>query len=108
VPAVPSDADFLLTIRVEGRDHKVLIDSGASLSIFKPGVSSAEIVPTNQVARGVTGNLLEIIGSQKVVFTLGTKAFDCEFMVAPLDVEYSGIFGTDVLRHGGNSRSTYE
>jgi hypothetical protein len=29
---------------------------------------------------------------------LGRKAFGCEFMVAQLDVEYSGILGTDVLR----------
>jgi hypothetical protein len=59
VPAY-AGAELLLTILVEGRDHNVLIDSGASLSIFKPGVSSVEIVPTNQVARGVTGNLLGI------------------------------------------------
>jgi hypothetical protein len=96
VPAY-SDAE-LLTIQGEGRDHKVLIDSGASLSIFKPGVSSVEIVPTNQVARGVTGNLLKIQVSQSVVFTLGEKVFECEFVVAPIDVKYSGIFGTDVLR----------
>jgi hypothetical protein len=86
-------------IQTEGRDHQVLVDSGASLSIFKSGMSGAEIVPTNHVARGVTGNLLEIIGSQKVRFILGKKSFECEFVVAPLDVEYSGIFGTDVLRH---------
>lgn len=79
----------------------MLIDSGASISIFRPGVSNSEITPTTQVARGVTGNLLEIVGSQRVEFTLGEKAFDCEVMVAPLDVEYSGIFGVDVLRHMG-------
>jgi hypothetical protein len=75
------------------------VDSGASLSILKAGVSTTEIFPTAQAAKGVTGNLLEIIGAQKVEFTLGKKKFCYEFVVAPLDVEYSGILGVDILRH---------
>jgi hypothetical protein len=36
--------------------HFVLVDSGASLSVMKPGVSHSEIHPTQTAVRGITGN----------------------------------------------------
>jgi hypothetical protein len=91
-PAVQAETELLLTIEIEGQLHHVLVDSGASLSILKEGISNTEIFPTEQAAKGVTGNLLEILGMQNVEFKLGKKKFCFEFVIAPLDVEYSGIF----------------
>jgi hypothetical protein len=58
----------LLTIQIEGQEHHVLVDSGAILSISKVGESEADILPSDQAARGVTGNSLEILGIQGVEF----------------------------------------
>jgi hypothetical protein len=69
-PTIKENTELLLTIQIEGQEHQVLVDSGASLSILKNGVSSAEIFPTSQVAKGVTGNLLEITGTQNVEFSV--------------------------------------
>jgi predicted aspartyl protease len=89
----------LITIQIDGQEHQVLVDSGASLSILKQGVSSAEIFPTSQAAKGVTGNLLEIRGVQNIEFSIDKKKFCYDFVIAPLDVDYSGILGVDILRY---------
>jgi hypothetical protein len=38
--------ELLLEIEIEGKCHLVLVDSGASLSVMKPGISSSELQPT--------------------------------------------------------------
>jgi hypothetical protein len=90
--------ELLIEAQVEGNLHRFLVDSGASLSLIKPGVSSAEIKPTDLAARGITGTKLKSIGTQEVEIVLGTRMYTHEFLVTKLDVEYSGVFGIDLLR----------
>jgi hypothetical protein len=45
-------SELLLEVQVEGELQRFLIGSGASLSLVKPGVSRAEIKPTDMAARG--------------------------------------------------------
>ena len=71
---------------------------GASLSVIKPGISSSELLPTQTAAKGITGKKLRITGTQIVTFCVGSKTFEHEFLIAPLDVEYSGVLGVDVLK----------
>jgi hypothetical protein len=74
--------------------------NGASLSILTAGESHADIFPTAQAAKEVvSGYLYEILGTQNVEFTLRKNKFCYEFVVAPLDVEESGILGVDILRY---------
>jgi hypothetical protein len=54
-----SGHELLLEVEVEGQLHQFLIDSGASLSLVKPGVSQAEVQPTNMAAKGITGTQLK-------------------------------------------------
>jgi len=49
-------------------------------------------------ARGITGTQLESIGTQDIEFRLGNRLYTHEFLVTSLDVEYSGVFGLDILR----------
>jgi len=90
--------ELLLEIEVEGRSHLVLVDSGASLSVMQPGVSDAELRPTQTVARGLTGNKFKTTGIQAITFRRGSKTFKHEFLIARLVVDYSGILGVDILR----------
>ena len=46
--------ELLLEIEVDGRCHLVLVDSRASLIVMQPGVSGAELQPTQTAARGIT------------------------------------------------------
>jgi len=90
--------ELLLEISIEGKRHFVLVDSGASLSVLKPGISSSKLVPTQTAAKGITGKKLRIIGTQIITFCVGSKTFEHEFLIAPLEVDYSGVLGVDVLK----------
>ena len=93
-----SGNELLLEVEVEGEHHQFLVDSGASLSLVKPGVSQAEVRPTNTAARGITGTKLKSLGTQLIEIKLGKKIYTHEFLLTPLDIEYSGVLGLDILR----------
>jgi hypothetical protein len=89
--------ELLLEIEIEGLRHLVLVDSGASLSVMKPGIGSSELRPTQTAVKGVTGNKLKTAGTQIITFRVGSSTYTHEFLIAPLDVDYSGILGVDIL-----------
>jgi hypothetical protein len=93
-----SGNELLLEVEVEGEFHQFLVDSGASLSLVKPGVSQAEVCPTNTAARGITGIKLKSLGTQIIEIKLGKKIYTHESVLTPLDVEYSGVLGLDIFR----------
>jgi hypothetical protein len=93
-----AEPELLLEVEIEGRAHQMLIDSGANVSVIKPGIVRSEVRPTQTVARGITGSKLRVRGTQEVTFNVENKVFTHEFLIAPLDAEYSGILGVDVLR----------
>jgi hypothetical protein len=39
------------------------------------------------------------MGTQVITFKVGKRMFTHEFLIAPLDAEYTGVLGVDVLRH---------
>jgi hypothetical protein len=97
-----SHADFvgpelLLGIEIGGAYHQVLVDSGTSVSVMKPGIVASEIRTTETAARGITEARLKIMGTQVIIFKVGKRMFTHEFLIAPLDAEYSGVLGIDVL-----------
>jgi hypothetical protein len=65
---------------------------------MKPGIVTSEIRTTQTVATGVTGTRLKIMGTKVITFKVGKRMFTHEFLRAPLDAEYSGVLGVDVLR----------
>lgn len=83
---------------VENNIVKLLIDTGASIYIIRVGVSSAEIEPSEFKVRGVTGDELMIIGSQKVTTHLGNDVFDLKFSVCEITpLPYDIVLGLDNL-----------
>ena len=68
-----SGNELLLEVEVEGQLHQFLVDSGASLNVVKPGVSQAEVRPTNTAARGITGTQLKSLGTQIIEIKLGNN-----------------------------------
>jgi hypothetical protein len=88
----------MLKIEIEGKCHLVLVDSGASPSVMKPGISSSELQPTQTATRGITGNKVKASRTQYITFREGKRNFKHEFLITPLDVEFSGILSMDVLK----------
>jgi hypothetical protein len=93
-----SGNELLLEVQVEGELQQFLIDSGTSLSLVKPGVSRAEVKPTDLAARGITGTKSKSLGVQDIKIKLGNRTYTHEFLMTPLNVEYSGVLGLDILR----------
>jgi len=83
--------ELLLEIEMERKRHLVLVDSGASLNVMKPGISSSKVQPTLTAAKGITVKKLRVTGTQVITFRVGSKIFEREFLIAPLEMEYSGI-----------------
>jgi hypothetical protein len=96
-----SGNESVLEVQVEVQLHQFLIDSGARLSLVKPGVSQTEVRPTDTAARGITGTKLKSLGNQTIEIKLGNRTYQHEFLVTPLDVDYSGVLGLHLETFGG-------
>jgi hypothetical protein len=76
--------------------HRVfIVDTGSSISLIQPRVYSSDVSPTNVSPFGVTGNQLEIQGTQKVKFHLNRREFCHQFCVCLLSIEANGILVMD-------------
>jgi predicted Fe-S protein YdhL (DUF1289 family) len=64
-----------ISVEIEGRTKRLIIDTGSSVSILQPGVSRNYIAVTAIKPYGVTGENLDIQGRQCVSFVLGGKTF---------------------------------
>ena len=70
-----SGNELLLEVQIEGETLQFLIDSRASLSFVKRGVSRAEVRPTDLAARGITGTKLKTTGTQEIKLRLGNRIY---------------------------------
>jgi len=52
----------------------------------------------NMAARGITGTKLKSLGNQTIDIKLSNKTYPQEFLVIPLDVDYRGVLGLDILK----------
>jgi len=88
----------VVTLQVEETDFEFIVDTGASISIVKPNIWQAPLVPTELAARGVTGNTLRILGTQTVKVSLVGKVFDYTLYVAKIQATGDGILEVDLLQ----------
>ncbi|KAG8309553.1 hypothetical protein J6590_082960 [Homalodisca vitripennis] len=56
--------------RIEACEGKVLVDTGAQVSLIKRGASSAQMVKPDVILRGISGRTLKVYGRQKVSLSL--------------------------------------
>lgn len=87
-----SGKELLLGVEVVGQPYQCSIDSGASLTLVKPGVSQAEVRPMDTAARGITGAKLKSISNETTEVNLSSCVYNHEFL------EYSGVVGLDISR----------
>jgi hypothetical protein len=72
-----------VSIEIEGKTRRVILDTGSNVSILQPGVSRRDVRVTDTRPYGVTGAALDIRGQQHVSFVLGGKKFSHTFLVCP-------------------------
>ena len=92
-----------VNIEVEGQKFKFIVDTGATMSLVKPGTWQVRIDPTDISARGITGNNLNIIGEQTVELKIGDIICEHTFLVSELGTPGNGILGVDLLQSVGAS-----
>jgi hypothetical protein len=86
----------VLTLEIGGEVFSFMVDTGATISLIQPRISRA---------KSVTGTQLEVIGQQRIKFTLRSKnyfkTFVYTFIVSPSIRCSSGIHGMDFLQEVG-------
>ena len=91
--------EMAVKFKVGDKDSIWMIDTGASISLVKPGVSSSPVNVCRIAAKSVTGQFLKIQGAQQVHFHRGINfRVDHECLVCSIDIAYDGILGLDFLR----------
>jgi predicted aspartyl protease len=83
------------------RYYKLLVDTGATVSVLRRGIGKIKTFPSKIKAKGVTSNQLEIIGQRKVKIRVGKRELEHEFIVCTLPMKFDGIVGIDLLRKLG-------
>jgi len=71
VPMLLKRGTTSLTVDIEGIRRRLIVDTGSSVSILKPGVANSDRRATPLKPFGVTGKTLDVRGRQSVTFKLG-------------------------------------
>jgi hypothetical protein len=90
-----------ISLRIEGEDRVMIIDTGSNISIVQPGISKSEVRHTDMRPYGVTGETLDVKGRQAVSFVLGGREFNHQFLVFSLPTDADGLLGMDFLKESG-------
>ena len=88
----------MVTVNIDNELKEFIVDTGATVSVVKPGVSRSKLLSAEVAATWVTGHELEIEGSQ--VFTLefdNRELYEHRFTVCPMEIKQDGILGLDFL-----------
>ena len=72
-----------------------IVYTGSSISLIQTRVYLSDVSPTNLSPFGVTGNQLEIQGTQQVKFQLNRREFRHQFCVCLLPTDADEILGVD-------------
>lgn len=77
---------------------KILIDTGAGLSIFKPKTVEkySQRCPENLIIQGITDQSISINQSTYIPFNTGDPH---KVYIYNLDIEFDGLLGSDFLEH---------
>jgi len=72
-----------VSMEIEGEQRSLFIETGSSISILQPGVSSSEVTTSGIKLYGVTREVLYVKGRQSISFTLGGQDFHYSFFWVP-------------------------
>jgi hypothetical protein len=82
--------------RIEGREQKCLVDTGASVSLVSRQLVPGPLTPCSLKARGIGGEELQVLGQAKLQIQLGKDTFVNSFVA--VDMTNTCILGADFLK----------
>lgn len=97
---VGSGSGLYLEGRVYGRSCKLLVDTGAQVSILSKSLwhaldPNAKLTPYGGTVRAANGSLLGVVGIWSTVCEFQNLILSCDFLV--VDAQTQVILGTDFL-----------
>jgi hypothetical protein len=87
----------VIQLSTDNEPRQFLIDTGSSICLIQPKVSSIEIRDSAIAPIGITGDRLPLQGEQIIEFRLGSRKFHQKFGVCVLPTFCDGVLGTDFL-----------
>ena len=84
-------------LEFKGTERIIIVDSGSSCSLLQPGLADVPLESTTFEPFGVTGDSLNIIGEQQVLFQMGRITFNHSFLVCKLPTSADGVIGLNFL-----------
>jgi hypothetical protein len=85
----------IIRVNMDGHTRTFLLDTGSSLSLIQPGISSVKLTRAEVTPYGVTGDQLNIKGEQDLRFQINGQMYSLSFCVCALSTDADAIVGTD-------------
>jgi hypothetical protein len=70
-----------VAVKIQGAERILIVESGSSCSLLQPGVAEVPLESTTFETFGTTGDSLDIVGEQQVLFQMGRVKFNNSFLV---------------------------
>jgi transposase InsO family protein len=87
----------VIEVSIDNEPRKFLVDTGSSVCLIQPNVSSVKIQASAIAPIGITGDSLPLLGEQLIEFRLDKRQFRQKFGVCVLPTTCDGILGTNFL-----------
>ena len=84
-----------VSLEIEGRIRRMILDTGLKVSVFQPEVSRSDIEDSPLRPFGANGEVLDVKGQQLVSFKLRKEEFDHTFSVYSHPTDAAGLLGMD-------------
>jgi len=82
VPVILHHGSPTVAVKIQGAKRNLIVDSGSSCSLLQPGVAEIPLESTTFETFGVTGDSLDIVGEQQVLFQMVRVTFSHSFWFA--------------------------
>ena len=86
-----------ILVNIKGEMRRLILDTSSNVWKLQPRVSRSNVRITNTKPYGLTGETLDVKGSQSVSFGLDGREFRHTFLVCSLPAVMSGMLDTDFM-----------
>ena len=100
--------DLTVTARLNGQDVRLLVDTGAGISVIDEhfltelygGILPALRTSSSSQVKTVSGEAVPVLGNMKVTLQIAGGDYSCDFLVVR-NLAYEALLGRDFLRANG-------
>jgi hypothetical protein len=87
----------MVKVTIDGKNRRILVDTGAEDSLVKQEIRSEKFKPSTSATMGVFGGAMRWEGEREICFSLNGYAYTHTFGILTLPPHIDGIFGLDFM-----------